>query len=122
MVIKRKTRPLSIKKAATIRQVAEMAGVSIATVSRVFAESDLVSHELVERVQDASRSLSYQPNRIARNLRTQKTHTAAVAVSDIENPSSPASSAGRTSAARRRLHPAADQLRRGRANRAGPLA
>ena len=86
MVIKRKTRPLSIKKAATIRQVAEMAGVSIATVSRVFAESDLVSHELVERVQDASRSLSYQPNRIARNLRTQKTHTAAVAVSDIENP------------------------------------
>jgi LacI family transcriptional regulator len=86
MVNKRKTRALSIQKAATIRQVAEMAGVSIATVSRVFAGSDVVSHELVERVQDASRSLSYQPNRIARNLRTQKTHTAAVAVSDIENP------------------------------------
>jgi len=86
MVNKRKTRTFSIKKAATIRQVAEMAGVSIATVSRVFAGSDLVSHELVERVQEASRSLSYQPNRIARNLRTQKTHTAAVMVSDIENP------------------------------------
>jgi DNA-binding LacI/PurR family transcriptional regulator len=86
MVTKRKTRTLSIQKAATIRQVGEMAGVSIATVSRVFAGSDLVSHELVERVQEAARSLNYQPNRIARNLRTQKTHTAAVMVSDIENP------------------------------------
>ena len=86
MVTKRKTRTLSIQKAATIRQVGEMAGVSIATVSRVFAGSDLVSHELVERVQEAARALNYQPNRIARNLRTQKTHTAAVMVSDIENP------------------------------------
>ncbi len=73
MVNKRKTRSLSIQKVATIRQVAEMAGVSIATVSRVFAGSDLVSRELVERVQDAARSVNYQPNRIARNLRTQKT-------------------------------------------------
>lgn len=86
LVNKRKTRTFSIKKVATIRQVAEMAGVSIATVSRVFAGSDLVSHELVERVQEAARTLNYQPNRIARNLRTQKTHTAAVVVSDIENP------------------------------------
>ncbi len=77
---------LPIKKAATIRQVAEMAGVSIATVSRVFAESDLVSRELAERVQDAARSLNYQPNRIARDLRRQKTHTVALVVSDIENP------------------------------------
>jgi DNA-binding LacI/PurR family transcriptional regulator len=86
MVNKRKTRILSIQKVATIRQVAEMAGVSIATVSRVFAGSDLVSRELVERVQAAAHSVNYQPNRIARNLRTQKTHTAAVVVSDIENP------------------------------------
>jgi LacI family transcriptional regulator len=86
MVNKRKAHILSIKKVATIRQVAEMAGVSIATVSRVFADSDLVSHDLAERVQDAARALNYQPNRIARNLRTQKTHTAAVVVSDIENP------------------------------------
>ena len=86
MVTIRKTRARSIKKVATIRQVAEIAGVSIATVSRVFAGSDLVSHGLIERVQEAARSLNYQPNRVARNLRTQKTHFAAVVVSDIENP------------------------------------
>lgn len=63
-----------------------MAGVSTATVSRVFAASNLVSDELIERVQKAANSLSYQPNRIARNLRLQKTHTIALIVTDIENP------------------------------------
>lgn len=63
-----------------------MAGVSIATVSRVFSNGDLVSAELVERVQAAARKLNYQPNRIARNLRTQTTHTVALVISDIENP------------------------------------
>ena len=86
MAQKLKKRASTIKKAATIRQVAEMANVSIATVSRVFARTDLVSRELVERVQNAAQSLNYRPNRIARNLRTQKTFTAAIIVSDIENP------------------------------------
>jgi LacI family transcriptional regulator len=75
-----------VKKIATIRQVAEQAGVSIATVSRVFAGGNMVSDELAARVLSVARALHYQPNRIARNLRTQKTHTAALVLSDIENP------------------------------------
>lgn len=73
-------------KIATIHQVAQLAGVSTATVSRVFSASDMVSPGLVARVQQAARALNYQPNRIARNLRTRKTSVAALIVSDIENP------------------------------------
>jgi DNA-binding LacI/PurR family transcriptional regulator len=86
MATKQKTKIPAIQKAATIRQVAELAGVSIATVSRVFAGADQVSGELIERVQTAARSLNYKPNRIAQNLRLKTTNTAALVISDIENP------------------------------------
>ncbi len=71
---------------ATIRQVAEMAGVSVATVSRVLSGSEPVSSDLIERVNKAAHTLDYQPNRIARNFRTQKTRIVALVISDIENP------------------------------------
>lgn len=78
------------KKAATIRQVAELAGVSIATVSRALAGSDLVSSELIERVNQAARTLNYKPNLIARSFRTQRTRMVGLVISDIENPFFPA--------------------------------
>jgi DNA-binding LacI/PurR family transcriptional regulator len=74
------------KKSVTIRQVAELAGVSVATVSRALSGSDLVSRELVERVTVAARSLNYKPNQIARSFRTQKTRMVGLVISDIENP------------------------------------
>jgi LacI family transcriptional regulator len=86
MATKQKTRPPAIQKVATIRQVAELAGVSIATVSRVFAGADQVSDELNERVQVAARSLNYKANRVAQNLRLKTTNTVALVISDIENP------------------------------------
>lgn len=70
----------------TIRQVANKAGVSTATVSRVLSGVDLVRPELVERVRAAAQALDYQPNRVARNLRTQTTRTIALVISDIDNP------------------------------------
>src|SRR3954467_14999690 len=76
----------SKKSVATIRQVAEMAGVSVATVSRVLSGSEPVSSDLIERVNKAAHTLDYQPNRIARNFRTQKTRIVALVISDIENP------------------------------------
>lgn len=71
---------------ATIRDVARKAKVSTATVSRVLAGLDVVSDDLAERVRGAARSLKYQPSRVARTLRSQKAHTVAVLIPNIQNP------------------------------------
>ena len=62
----------------TIRDVAERADVSVATVSRVLNDSDSVREATKERVLDAAQALDYLPNETARNLRTQKTRTVGV--------------------------------------------
>lgn len=69
-----------------MKDVATLAGVSLATVSHVINGSRPVSQELTERVESAMRTLSYRPNRIARSLRTKRTHTIGLVVSDITNP------------------------------------
>ena len=58
---------------ATIREVAERAGVSVATVSHVINETRPVSVELRERVREAMSTLQYRPNRLARSLRRGET-------------------------------------------------
>jgi LacI family transcriptional regulator len=53
---------------ATIYQVAQLAGVSIATVSRALRDSDLVTPQTRERVQQAARELEFTPSRLGRSL------------------------------------------------------
>ena len=74
------------KKVPTIRQVADAAGVSIATVSRVLSGKGGVSEALAEKVRQAAAQLDFQPNRVARGLRRQYTQTVGVLVTDIQNP------------------------------------
>lgn len=62
----------------TIRDVAEEADVSVATVSRVLNDSDSVRASTKEQVLEAAQALDYLPNETARNLRTQKTRTVGV--------------------------------------------
>jgi DNA-binding LacI/PurR family transcriptional regulator len=69
-----------------VRDVAELAQVSTATVSRVLAGTDNVRDALRERVQEAAARLGYVPNRVARNLRVRTTRTVGVVIPDIENP------------------------------------
>jgi LacI family transcriptional regulator len=69
-----------------IRDVALLAGVSPATVSRVLNGSPSVGADYVTRVMDAIAELDYRPNRLARNLRRQSAEMIGVVVSDIENP------------------------------------
>lgn len=69
-----------------MRDVAERAGVSPATVSRVLNNGPSVDPALVDRVLAAVRELGYQPNRIARNLRRRIGSVWALIISDIENP------------------------------------
>lgn len=71
---------------ATIKQVAELAQVSPATVSRVLNGDERVSPVSREDVLRAVATLGYRPNTIARSLRRQQSETIGVVVSDIENP------------------------------------
>lgn len=71
---------------AKIKEVAERAQVSSATVSRVLNGDERVSVAYRERVLQAVAELDYRPNGIARSLRRQQTDTIGVVVSDIENP------------------------------------
>lgn len=71
---------------ATITDVAALAGVSTATVSRAFNGKSTVAPVLAERVFRAAGELDYRPNGLARNLRRQVTTVLALIVSDVENP------------------------------------
>jgi LacI family transcriptional regulator len=70
---------------ATIYEVAKLAGVSPATVSRVF-NGNVVSPEKERLVRDAADRLAYTPNRTARTLRKRSSEVIALVIPDIENP------------------------------------
>jgi DNA-binding LacI/PurR family transcriptional regulator len=72
----------------TSRDVAKLAGVSVATVSFVMNGRDerRVSAETRERVLDAARALAYAPNQSARSLRRQRTERVALVVGSIGVP------------------------------------
>ncbi len=82
----KKRRASSGRRAATITDVALAAGVSTATVSRVLANNGRVDKELARRVISAVDQLRYQPNRVARRLRSPGRQLIALVVPDIENP------------------------------------
>lgn len=69
----------------TMRDVAEQAGVSKATVSHVINETRFVEESTKERVRAAIRSLGYRPNVAARSLTTQRTRIIGLIVSDVTN-------------------------------------
>jgi LacI family transcriptional regulator len=71
---------------ANIKQVAELAKVSVATVSRVINHSGYVSPELQERVFAAMRELNYELNAAARSLRSQETRIIGVLVPQLDHP------------------------------------
>ena len=71
--------------AATIKDVARLAGVSISTVSRVINDSKPVSPEARRKVIKAIDDLGYKPNEVARSLVTKKSNLVGVIVNDIGN-------------------------------------
>ncbi len=71
--------------AASIKDVAREAGVSIATVSRVLNDIDVVNEDTKKKVKDAIKKLSYRPNIVARSLKTQKSSTICIIIPDISN-------------------------------------
>lgn len=72
--------------AATIEDVAQLADVSITTVSAVINNTRYVSPELTERVNDAIEKLNYHPDQLGRGLRKGQSNAIGLLVSDITNP------------------------------------
>jgi LacI family fructose operon transcriptional repressor len=71
---------------AQIKDVARQAGVSVASVSRVLAGHAGVSESVRQRVLAAVEALDYRPDLAARRLRSRRTDTIGLIVSDIRNP------------------------------------
>ncbi|WP_318374070.1 HTH-type transcriptional regulator GalR [Enterobacter sp.] len=71
---------------ATIKDVARLAGVSVATVSRVINHSPKASESSRLAVQSAMESLNYHPNANARALAQQSTETVGLVVGDVSDP------------------------------------
>jgi DNA-binding LacI/PurR family transcriptional regulator len=72
--------------AATIKDIARMAGVSVSTVCRALAGPDQVRPDTRERVLQVAAEIGYQPNRAARGLITGRTGNLGIIVPDLANP------------------------------------
>lgn len=70
----------------SIKDVAEKAGVSTATVSHVINQTRFVRDETRSKVEQAIKELNYQPSTLARGLATNATQTIGLIISDITNP------------------------------------
>src|SRR6185437_268213 len=74
------------KSAPTMRDVAHLAEVSIATVSAVVNGTSVVSPKRAERVRKAMEALDYHADQIARSLKTGRTQTVGIILPDVTNP------------------------------------
>jgi LacI family transcriptional regulator len=69
----------------TIEDVAQAAGVSTATVSRVLSKPEVVRPDTRERVMSAVRRLDYQPDAAARALASGRTHTVGCVIPTLDH-------------------------------------
>jgi len=87
-------------KGATIYSVAERAGVSVATVSRMVNGSGYVGQQSRSRIQEAMEALQFEPNGLARSLNTKQSELLGLLLTDIANPFSAQIARGVQDAAR----------------------
>lgn len=91
-------------RVVTIRTVAERAGCSIATVSRVINGSARTSPDVEARVRAAVQELGFRPSEIGRSLKTLRTRTLGVVIPSLTNPVFALSVSGMEEAARQHRH------------------
>ncbi|WP_126248200.1 LacI family DNA-binding transcriptional regulator [Chitinophaga rhizosphaerae] len=78
-----------MKKRASLKDIAQEAGVSTALVSYVLTnkeEKARVGREMASKIRKIARKLNYQPNYLARSLKSGRTDTIGLIVADISNP------------------------------------
>lgn len=93
-----------LPRVITIRTVAERAGCSIATVSRVINGSARTSPQVEARVRAAVKELGFRPSELGRSLKSLRTRTVGVVIPSLTNPVFAAAVAGMEAEARRRGH------------------
>lgn len=76
----------SAERSASIKDVAELAGVAVSSVSRVLADHPDVSMSMRERVLAAVAATGYRPNSLAQGLRSGRSMSIGFVVGDISNP------------------------------------
>lgn len=76
---------INMPRRLTMKDIADKAGVSVATVSRVLNNSKPVSDELRQKVLDVVKQTGYKPNALARSMIKQKTGTIGVIIPDLDN-------------------------------------
>ena len=72
-------------KEKTIKDVAILAGVSVATVCRVIGNYGSVSEKTRDKVMNAVRELNYSPNAIAQGMRGRSMKTIGIVIGSIKN-------------------------------------
>lgn len=79
--------PSPARTRVTMNDVADMAGVSKASVSRFIGEDrQLLSEAIAQRIEHAIETLGYRPNQMARGLKRGRTRLIGMLVADIRNP------------------------------------
>ena len=77
------------KKKTSLKDIAQQAGVSTALVSYVLSgkeKESRVGQEMALKIKEIARELNYQPNHLAKSLRSGKTYTIGLIIADISNP------------------------------------
>lgn len=77
---------MPLARSATMADVARLAGVSVATVSRTLSGTRAVDPDMQRRVTEAAEQLGYRVNLVGRALRQTRTSTVGLIVPDLENP------------------------------------
>lgn len=72
--------------AVTIKDIAKVAGVSYATVSRALNDHPEISDETKKRIKEIAKQMGYTPNAVARGLVKKNTNMIALLIPDITNP------------------------------------
>lgn len=75
---------MNYKRHTTLKDIAEVFGVSIATVSRALKDSPEISRALTMKIQAAARKMNYHPNPMAMSLRGDALRVIGVVIPDLE--------------------------------------
>lgn len=75
-----------MKERITIQHIAEIAGVSISTVSRALCEDSTANEKTASRIIEIANQVGYYPNLLAKGLRQNKTFNIGIIFNDLNNP------------------------------------